>query len=173
MGQVGLQGVEVRRATAGEWRESRDLRLEMLADSPRSFLDGLNEVERWDDERWQARMRSHTAPDSVVIAAVADRRWVGQASGRIFSDTEPPRAYALAVYVSPQWRGRGLAARLVGGVGEWAAGLGIGALHLDVHEDARPAIASYLRQGFVFTGERSEHPNHQGEWELEMVRALR
>ena len=157
--------VELVRVSSDDWEVARSLRLEMLADSPRSFETQLDDVEPWTDERWRAWMRSATLDDSIVVAAVTDDgRWVGQASGRLFDG----RPYAIAVYVTPTHRGRGLAAQLVGRVAEWARGLGHDHLYLDVHEDAAPARASYERQGFEYTGGSVEHSRYPGEFELEM-----
>lgn len=164
--------VEIRRARPDEWARSRDLRLEMLADSPRSFLDRLDDVVGWDDERGRARLTSLSAPDSTFVVAVDGDDWVGQATGRIMGHFDPPRVYVLGVFVTPLFRGQGLAARMIDEVATWALAQGYDALHLDVHEDAAPARASYVRQGFSYTGESAEHPHHPGEAELEMVRSL-
>lgn len=164
--------VNIRRARPDEWAQSRDLRLEMLSDSPRSFLDKLDDVVGWPEDRWKSRLTSMSAPDSILVVAVDGDAWVGQASGRVIGSFDPPRAYVLGVYVTPSTRGMGLAGQLVGEVATWAEGLGFEDLYLDVHEDAEPAKASYVRQGFTFTGTSAEHPHYPGELELEMVKRL-
>ena len=162
--------VEVRRARPQEWAQARDLRLEMLANSPKAFIDTIATVERWDDDRWRTRLLSHLAPDSTTIGAVdVGGHWVGQACGRVFGNYEPPRAYLLSVYVTPRHRGTGLVKRLVDEVSGWARGMGHDALWLDVHQDATAARAAYRRLGFTETGVTTPYANDESERELEMV----
>ena len=162
----GADGVLVRAAAPEEWAQARDLRLEMLADSPRSFVTQLREVSAWTDSRWQSRMQSMLAPDSVLIAAVDGDHWVGQASGRLIG----ARPFVLAVYLSLPTVVRGWRHAWSRPSG-WVAGLGNREVWLDVHESAEAAQRSYQKQGYRFTGERSEHPHFPGTYDLEMVKS--
>lgn len=164
----------IRTARPEEWRQAKALRLEMLADAPLSFEEIHDELAAWSDERWQTRLRSHLADDSILVVATGeDGRWIGQAAGRVYGHYDPPRAYVLGVYVTPDNRGEGLSAALISAVADWAASKGLEQLHLDVYEHATAARVSYLRQGFVETGETSPNVHNTDEVEVEMVLSLR
>lgn len=164
--------IQVRPARQDEASELRRLRLEMLSDSPSSFAEVFDRVSGWDEARWDERLRSMTAPDAALFVATEDDRWVGQAGARIYGNYVRPRAYLLAVYVSPAYRGQRLVNRLIGEVEAWAVGLGHRELFLDVHEDALPARTSYARLGFVETGVTIPYVNDETRSEVEMAKWL-
>ncbi|MDO5737006.1 MAG: GNAT family N-acetyltransferase [Propionibacteriaceae bacterium] len=163
----------VRRARTEEWRAARDLRLEMLADTPHSFGDVLADVVCWDDDRWITRHESDLLPDSEVFVAVdAAGRWVGQMAAREFHNYSPARAWLLGVYVTPAHRGATTATALLEAVQTWALDRGFAHLYLDVHEQAGAARKFYERQGFVATGVTAPYPLDVSTTELEMVKLL-
>jgi len=165
-------GVEIRRARPDEVTRSRDLRLEMLRDSPRFFVQTLEEARSWSLERWEARLLSSLAPDSTLVALVDGDVWAGQAAGRIYGSAEAARAYLLAVYLTPRMRGRHLVDALVHEVGAWAASLGCAELHLDVHQSATAARSAYARLGFAPTGVKGPYPGDHSAREIGMVLPL-
>ncbi len=168
-----FHGLVLREARPDEWQAARALRLEMLADTPRSFNDRLDDVRRWDDDRWRTRHESHVLPDSAVFVAVEpDGGWSGHMAIREFHNYSPPRAWLMGVYVSPAHRGDGTAVALLGMAEEWARARGFEKLHLEVHEHAHPAQRFYERQGFSPTGSTSPYPLDLATSELEMVKAL-
>lgn len=165
-------GVEVRRAGPDDVDQSRVLRLEMLADSPRSFTQSLAEAQLWQRDRWYARLLSTLAPDSTLVAAVLDGTWVGQAAGRIYGSYSPPRAYLHELYITPRQRGRGLVERLVGAIEDWASAQGCDALYLDVHREAGAARAAYEQLGYRPTGATPAMVDDRGGRELELAKSL-
>lgn len=117
----------VREARIDEWKQSRTLRLEMLADTPHAFGDRLADVLHWDDEQWRIRHYSHLLPDSAVFVAVErDGRWVGQMEAREFHDHTPARVWLMGVYVTPAHRGNGTATALLEAVEQWVRGAASG-----------------------------------------------
>lgn len=162
-----------RAARVDEWQRSRELRLEMLADTPHSFGDRLADVTKWDDDRWRIRHESHLLPDSAVFVAVgADGRWVGHMAVREFRNFSPPRALLMGVYVTSTHRGDGTAASLLTAVESWVVGRGFSRLHLDVHQDALPAQKFYERHGYTRTGATHPYSLDEATSELEMVKDL-
>lgn len=163
----------VREARIDEWKQSRTLRLEMLADTPHAFGDRLADVLHWDDEQWRIRHYSHLLPDSAVFVAVErDGRWVGQMEAREFHDHTPARVWLMGVYVTPAHRGNGTATALLEAVEQWVRGRGFGQLYLDVHEHSSAARRFYQRKGFVPTGSTAPYPLDPSTAESEMVKAL-
>jgi ribosomal protein S18 acetylase RimI-like enzyme len=140
--------VELRVATPDDWETWRVIRLEALAEAPYAFGSRHADWERADEGRWRARLGLE---GSHNVVAFAGRIPVGMATGVPGDD----RAVAelISMYVAPEARGSGLAARLIDEVGRWAAGQGARTLCLDVRADNRPALHAYERQGFTVTGE--------------------
>lgn len=163
----------IRPARPHEWEQARRLRLEMLADTPHSFGDRLEDAVDWDNERWRIRHESHLLPDSAVLVAVgATGGWVGHMAVREFHNYSQPRAWLLGVYVTPAHRGDGTAGALLDAVESWALDRGFDALYLDVHERAIPAQRFYDRQGFRRTGASHPCPLDTAATEFEMMKHL-
>ncbi len=165
--------VTLRRALPHEWEQHRDLRLEMLRDTPYAFLTPLSRAQARSDEEWRSTHASNLLPDSVVVVADDGDRWVGMMAGREYLNYAPPRVFLLSVYVTPAHRSSTLATRLLREVVTWARDRGYAELHLDVHERSSAARAFYAREGFVPTGHTQEYALNPAETELEMVLALR
>ena len=157
--------VEVRRIRADEWEAVRALRLEATADPDAAiaFLGTHDQTLQHDDDFW--RLRTADAADGETAAqfvAVRGDEWVGSATvlvratgqrdhlGRIVDDR---RAFVVGVYVRPAQRASGVIDLLLAASAEWAAGLGLDRLHLDVHRDNHRAQGAYRRAGFEPTGE--------------------
>ncbi len=176
-------GYVVRRVGADEWPQARALRLEALADpaAPVAFLETLERASARPGDFWRLRTR-HAAQgeEAVQVVAVArdGGRWVGTVtclleepgSGDVAGDAvERRQVHLVAVYVSPEHRGRGVLGRLVDEALAWARWRGAGRARLFVHVDNPRAQAAYRRLGFVLTGRG--FTSDAGE-ELEMSRAL-
>lgn len=167
-------GFDVVPTPADGWRDLRTLRLEMLADTPKAFLESLKTARETTDEQWQARIARYTAQGSCALVAIehGSGRWIGTMSA--FVDVEADRAWLVAVYVAPAHRGRaaGVADALLDGVERWVRERGRDRLWLLVHEDNPRAHAFYVRRGYEFTGDTTPYALDAGERELEMVRSL-
>ena len=160
-----MSTVTVRRIRSDEWQAVRELRLESTSDPDANiaFLETPQQVEARPEQFW--RDRTELAAESETAAqfvAVVDDVWVGSLSvliratgqtdhlGRFVDDR---RADVVGVYVSPAQRGSGAVDLLLAAAAEWAAGLGLRRLSLDVHRDNPRAQGAYRRAGFVPTGE--------------------
>ncbi|MGO4593535.1 GNAT family N-acetyltransferase [Leifsonia sp. 2TAF2] len=162
-----MTGWVVRASTEDDWQEYRALRFEMLQDAPIAFLETLEQARAHPDEHWRRRA-SNIVPTSRLFAAVAeDGRWLGSMGGYQSAASHDP--FLVGVYVSPPWRGRehGMTDALLDAVIDWARGRGE-RLMLDVHEDNDPAIRTYLRRGFTFTGRTQPYPLDRTAEEREM-----
>ena len=86
---------------------------------------------------------------------VAHRIVIGRTFvGFIISRLAAGEAEILSVAITPRWRGRGLARPLLDLHLRRLAGLGVGAVFLEVDEQNAPANALYRRAGFYEVGRR-------------------
>jgi ribosomal protein S18 acetylase RimI-like enzyme len=159
------------------WQQLRDLRLEMLADTPTAYLEELSAAQKNSEAEWRFRARRVSAPGHIGVAArtrdesPTGGRWIASMQGATFHDG---RTFLLAVYVTPAFRGRaaGVADALLDRVEAWAAAEGARTLYLQVHEDNLRAQRFYVRRSYRFTGAREPYPLDRSRSELEMIKPL-
>jgi GNAT superfamily N-acetyltransferase len=162
-------GFTIRSPDEEDWREVRDLRLEMLADTPIAYLETLETARRHDESHWRRRARPRTDGGITVVAVTDDGRWVGTMAGMpgIGGPT------LVGVYVSPGFRGRraGVTDALLDAVEAWAREHA-DVLRLEVNELNARARVAYEQRGFVLTGRTSPYPLDPPSLELEMIKRL-
>ena len=171
--------VSVRRLIEGEWESLRDVRLEMLADTPTAYVESLASAQAQTEGQWRSRATAMTAPGSVTFVAeeaAAAHGFYGlmRVVVKHPQDTGRPRqAMLISVYVAAAFRGSGLADKLLGRSVEAAASeLGAGLLQLGVHEDNTRALHFYTRHGFHDTGRREAYALDPAKKEFIMEREL-
>lgn len=173
--------VRVRRVLAGEGARLRALRLEALQDPVAgiAFLETHDAAAARPGSFWDERAASAAlSPSSAQFIAELGAAWLGTVTilvpephvpdyfGR---DRDEGTALVVAVYVAPEYRGRGVLAQLLTAGADWALAQGCGILFLDVHEENARARAAYARLGFVATGRTIVGQNGR---ELEMSREI-
>jgi GNAT superfamily N-acetyltransferase len=159
----------VRSTTEDDWREVRDLRLEMLADTPIAFGEHHAAAIEHSEVIWRQRGARGTSPTTCSFAAITEGgRWVATMGGVI----EGGAPLLVGVYVSPDYRGRGGPADdLLAAVEQWAIARN-DRLALRVHSENARARAYYRSHGFVETGVTVPYVLDRSAIELEMVKAL-
>jgi ribosomal protein S18 acetylase RimI-like enzyme len=169
----------VRRLHAGDWQLLRNVRLEMLADSPMAYIEGLDAARRQTDTQWQERAAAMSGDESITL--VADE---GHDASRLCGlmrvvlkrpqdPQRPVQAMLISVYVAPEHRGLGLADKLLDEACSAAAEeLAAELMELGVHEDNTRALAFYRRHGFQTTGASRPYPQDTSKLELVMERPL-
>ncbi|WP_242701689.1 GNAT family N-acetyltransferase [Arthrobacter cavernae] len=169
----------IRRLARSDWRLLRDVRLEMIADTPMAYIESLAAARRQTDTQWQERASAMAEDSSITL--VADG---GEDGSRISAlmrvvvkhpqDLGKPKQVMLSsVYVAPEHRGLGLADQLLlesCAVAETELGAGI--IELGVHEDNARALRFYQRHGFCTTGASRPYPQDNSRSELVMERRL-
>jgi len=162
----------IRSTTADDWERVRDLRLEMLRDTPDAYLETVHDALRHDEQEWRMRGRRGRSATGVSLVAIdAGDRWVGAMGGWVPEPCADP--LLVGVYVAPSHRGRdsGVADALLDAIEAWAGEHGA-ALRLAVHEGNHRARAFYARRGYEATGESHPYVLDRRERELEMIRVL-
>lgn len=155
--------VSVERLGPDDWRTWRDLRLAALADAPEVFPDDLAQARRHDEAAWRERLD----PGSGVWAvARAGGEPVGQVGGWLPFGAVP---MLVALWVRPEWRGRGVGDVLVAEVLDWARERGCEQVDLWVLEGNEPARQLYQRHGFAAVEEHMPRPDRPRAREQRMV----
>ncbi|PPG04906.1 GNAT family N-acetyltransferase [Pseudoclavibacter sp. RFBI5] len=162
----------IRATTPDDWHEVREIRLEMLQDTPLAYTETLEEALGHDEAEWRRRgARGDAANGISLVAVLDDGRWVGTMGCVSFRDE--PWPMLVSVYVASAFRGAaaGVTDALLAEVEAWASSRASG-LMLHVHEDNARARAAYERRGFVATGSTIPYPLDRRQRELEMVKRL-
>ena len=145
------------------WVEFRDIRLQMLEDTPIAFGETLEHAQSADEANWLARIARATQPDRTAVAALDDAgRWIGTMSAYV---SAPDAVTVAAVWVAPEHRGpqAGVTDRLMDAIVDWArTTAGASVLRLTVHEDNARATAYFERAGFRPTGETQPYELEPG-----------
>lgn len=166
--------LSVRLQTPQDWQKVRDLRLEMLADTPIAYLERHEDALLLGDEDWQRRISTRATGIAEAFALVeGDDTWLGQCTVNLDRWTAVRRVWVGAVYVTPKARGGDGAAMLMRAAEDWARGVGHDEVWLEVNDHNPRAIAFYEREGWVRTGGVRPYPlDPEHSNELEMVKRL-
>ncbi|MEU9047277.1 MULTISPECIES: GNAT family N-acetyltransferase [unclassified Kitasatospora] len=145
----------VRRITADDWRELREITLEALRDSPDAFNLSYADTAAQPDGYWQhqAAAEATTGERATFTVRDEDGNWVGIAGVEPVPDV-PDTMCVRSVYVAPAHRGAaGPAADLVNATVRHARDhTDARWLTLGVNESNGRALAFYRRLGFEDTG---------------------
>lgn len=141
-----MRDATVRRLGDDEWTTLRDVRLELLRDSPDAFGATYAEESVDDEATWRRRLSEH-----AWFIALDGADPVGVAAGGQLREPDPRVRTLRSMWVVPPRRGDGTAATLVDYVVAWAREDGAEVLSLWVTERARRARRFYERYGFVAT----------------------
>ncbi|WP_235934608.1 GNAT family N-acetyltransferase [Paramicrobacterium chengjingii] len=169
---VSAPEYSIRQTVESDWREVRDLRLEMLRDTPIGYGETLDNAHGKGEAEWRVRAKRGTAEHGIALVAIdSSGRWVGTMGGFVPEHETTP--ILVGVYVAPRCRGRqaGVTDALLDSIEEWAR-TESNLLMLHVHEDNARARNAYERRGFVQTGHTEPYSLDVSKNELEMIKRL-
>lgn len=136
-----------------DWQDYKSVRLESLRESPDSFASTYDRELSFMPEQWKSRLRiSSSIHDAVAIAAVAEKRFIGLLSC-VIREPDTNSAHMYQMWVSPDYRKRGIGTALVNFVKSWAADKGMETLLLSVTTINTEAVSLYQSIGFNPVGE--------------------
>lgn len=164
--------IAIRTTTEADWREIRELRLEMIRDTPIACSETEADAMAVDESEWRRRGARGTREGSITVAAIAESGgWVGTMASYIADPIVGP--LLVGVYVNPDFRGTGvgLTDSLLSDIEVWARNNG-GRLTLHVHEANLKAQRAYLKRGFKLTGRSAEYSLDPSSREVEMTKEL-
>ena len=153
-GQEGVAGLRIGRLAPDDWPLARSLRLAALAADPEGFGGSYARDAALTGQQW----RDDVERDLWMVARDQDGTPAGLAV-LYPHDTFPDGAPQLgSMWVAPQWRGRGVARRLVTTITAEARRLGADALGLWVTAGNEQARGVYAKLGFHLTGAMKPAP---------------
>lgn len=169
---MNMNEFSIRRTVDADWREIRELRLEMIRDTPAAYAESLEDALGHDELEWRMRGARGTAEQGISIAGISHSgQWIGAMGAFVPNPETGP--LLVGVYVTPAFRGRqlGLTDALLAEIEEWARTKG-SHLTLHVHEDNVRARKYYERHGFMATGHTIAYNLDATKNELEMAKRL-
>lgn len=143
--------VLVRRVIDGELTALREARLRALAADPDAFGSTLDRERAEPMKFWRERL----ARGPWFLA------WSGMVAVGVVAavPVRTPAEYELeAMWVAPEWRGKGVAEALVDAVLSWSRANGATSVTLRVFDANLAARSFYERVGFRRTGQWEPHP---------------
>jgi ribosomal protein S18 acetylase RimI-like enzyme len=147
-------GVEIRRLTGEDASEFSRLRLEALEREPQAFGAAPEEHRAMTLDTIEKRLGSGSDDRNFVLGAIADDRLLGMAG---FYQEEGAKSrhkgHIWGVYVTQEWRGKGIARLLLSDLIQRARGKpGVEQLHLAVAAGQNSAQRLYESLGFEIYG---------------------
>ena len=103
-----MSEITIRTLAEDEWEQYRDMRLRALRESPDAFVADVETEEQYDEQLWRDRMNRSTR---LLIRKGSES--VGIASLRMDEALFDDAAELFSLWVTPELRGEGMAAKLV------------------------------------------------------------
>ena len=131
-----------------DWEILKTVRLESLLDSPDVFSATYAIAEKYSESQWRDRAAHRT--QNQYILAIEGTRAVG-----IIGGTQNPALEfnMVAMWVNPEFRGKGIAGILISAMKELAISQGHSRIMLSVSPHNLRAVRFYSKHGFVFIPE--------------------
>ena len=164
--------IEILTLPPEQWQQYRQIRLEALQTDPQAFGASYADNLTRPDAYWRERLaEAARGEQSWLLFARAEGRIIGMMGAYRTGEDE---VHVIAVYVSPQWRGRGVSTALMTRLlEEIARDPAIRTATLGVTKGQDAALALYRRFGFEITGEKSvEMGDGQIHDQILMARAV-
>lgn len=157
--------VELHRISPDDWESYREIRLEMLLDSPDAFWFTHADAAGYTEAQW----RENVGRGWLVNARIGGVAVGSAGLGAHAEPGQPDRAVLWGMYVTPRVRRRGVGELLVRAVLDEARRRGASEVFLEVTSSNERALELYERCGFERTGLTRPHPRRPELHELEMV----
>ena len=147
----------IRRIIKGESELYRRLRLASLKDAPEAFSTTFESAAQRSPESWAAQAdASAEGPDRFTFFAFIDEEPAGLAA--LYRDADgSARGEMIQVWVSPVFRGAGLAGELVDFLVNCAKNHGFDKIRAEVMASNQRALRLYEKRGFEIDDSPSVH----------------
>lgn len=149
------EAITIRPTEEADWATLKALRLASLLDAPTAFGMTYASAAAYSNEQWQDRAAGRTAGGYVI--AFRNEEAVGLIGDYV---DQGGQYHLIAMWVRPDCRSSGVAARLVEAVKARAVAKGHERVVLDVSPDNLRAANFYRKQGFAFLPEWEPLASH-------------
>ena len=145
----------IRPLTAHEWQQYRQIRLRSLVDSPNAFGSTIAAEKDRSDEAWTTRLLLATSSgkDYPLIAEISGVN--NEFAGLLWAKedtTDTSVVNIFQMWVAPEYRGQGVATKLLREAILWARSRCAKLVQLGVTCGDSAAMRLYLREGFRAIG---------------------
>ncbi|MCB1537708.1 MAG: GNAT family N-acetyltransferase [Rhodospirillales bacterium] len=154
-----------------EWGILRDIRLSALKDTPQFFGSNFAREKDMPEVYWRETAHS----ENCVTAGLFDGTQVMGIMGiaTMKADASGESAVLWGTYISPAWRGRGLAKKLYGVLLAYAAARADWKhVYISHHESNAASRRATLSQGFVYSHNGNTARAYDGVRDVEMFYTL-
>ncbi len=139
--------MKIKLLTEKDWHIWRALRLESLQNSPESLASSYEEAENFSQKEWEDKLTK-----SAIFGAFIDNKLIAGAGFRRLNRLKTMhRGDLFAMYVTPKYRGQGIASQLIKTVINHARSRVI-QLHLTCVTNNESAAKLYQKHGFKIYG---------------------
>lgn len=141
--------IEIVRLQVSEWEALKTIRLQALRSDPQAFGSSYEREIRYSDSKWQKKLA-----DELLVFAKLGKDIVGMVG--IYQtdiDVETKNAVGVALFILPEYRGLGIATKLMQGMMSILKVQGLQSVSLSVNADQSAAVTLYKRYGFQVVGE--------------------
>ncbi len=168
-----MDNIEIVRLKPEEWKQYRDLRLRALKEEPQAYCSTYEKNAKRPDEFWQQRIEDTINKDiQWLIFAKLNDALVGMVGA--FAEEQPDTAHVIAVYVSPEARGKGISKMLMKELlTRIKTNNNIKKIIVDVNSEQEAALNLYKNSGFqiikqyrMILGDGKEHDVYQLQMEV-------
>jgi len=165
---ASFDAIDVRRIRPDEWREHRELRLQALARDPLAFGSTHSRERGFSDDLWKERTERGALSESSALF-IADSGGTGFV-GMVAVARPEGQWHVFAMWVSPEFRRRGIGGRLLdAGLTWFRERTNSDPLLLDVNPRQVDAVRLYEHRGFRRTGGTAPLGHIEGEITVSMV----
>jgi ribosomal protein S18 acetylase RimI-like enzyme len=166
---VRTSPVKIRRLAASEWKQFRKLRLNALQTDPLAFGSNFQREKAYPADRWRKWAKSGTLGDETATFVIEARSGLLVGMAGVFTDRDEYHLWGM--WVSPEFRDRGLGRKLLDQVLSWTQSTNPSReVCLDVNPVQTVAVRLYESRGFRSTGKTSPLGHHAPEVVQEMRR---
>lgn len=151
-----MNEIKIIKLPVERWEEYKNLRLEALQQEPQAFSSSYEEEVQSSDQDWKDRLIKFSGDGNfLLLFAEVDGKLVGTMNTHIDGFIKMKHvAYIYGVYVSSDYRGKGVGKMLLAGILEWISTHSeVIKINLDVTTTQESAINLYKNFGFEKVGE--------------------
>lgn len=167
-----MEGPFIRRVTARDADSIKSIRLRSLQSDPLSFGSTFVKEAAYADEEWADWASGDASGDEMATMLALDHGEPVGIVGAYRDDDDHSLYHVIAMWVVPEYRGRGLGRRLLHAIEEWVDGCGGATIQLDVADQAPAAARLYQSAGYALDGQESPSPHTPVITHLSMRKSL-